>query len=380
MKLRKRSWTNADGSRGVSWFVDWTERGERKRHRFDGIVSKKHADLAFSEFRLRHERGKLAIPTEPGITIEECLDGYYAGKEANSVKRHASTLKSRVEELKRYFGKDRTILSITESAVNEFKNAQRLKEIAPPTLNKKIGLLKAAIDKSVRDGLIATSPIQHVENVSDPRPEAWRFLHEEEIEQLLSVLRDGAEVEVKPKNRKAYKTSLKPIRGLYALAVTLLNTGARLGEALALRWSDIDLKAGTICLVTTKGAARGKKAKPRFITINSALRELLEAMPKEGEKVFRVGVNVERKFCRAVALAKIGHCRIHDLRHTFASHLAMRGVALNTIREMLGHSTMTMTLRYAHLLPKVTAEAVETLNFGASGKVAKIVPIAEAAG
>jgi len=76
-----------------------------------------------------------------------------------------------------------------------------------------------------------------------------------------------------------------------------------------------------------------------------------------------------------VELACINQCRIHDLRHTFASHLAINGTPLNTIRELLGHSTMAMTLRYAHLSPEATAGAVQSLNFGSKERVAKVVSI-----
>lgn len=91
-----------------------------------------------------------------------------------------------------------------------------------------------------------------------------------------------------------------------------------------------------------------------------ALREMLEGFAQKSGKVFTISRNnIRRKFERACELAEIGHCRIHDLRHTFASHLVMAGTPLNTVRELLGHTSMTMTLKYSHLAPEATAKAKE---------------------
>ncbi len=67
-------------------------------------------------------------------------------------------------------------------------------------------------------------------------------------------------------------------------------------------------------------------------------------------------------FSRAVKLAGIPHVRFHDLRHTFASHLVMRGVDLRTVQELLGHKDLRMTIKYAHLAPDHMRKAVEVLD------------------
>jgi len=77
--------------------------------------------------------------------------------------------------------------------------------------------------------------------------------------------------------------------------------------------------------------------------MNRALCGMLEGMEKTTGPIFHYPNNLLRDFNRICELAGIGQTRIHDLRHTFASNLAIRGAALNTIRELLGHSTMAMT-------------------------------------
>ena len=112
--------------------------------------------------------------------------------------------------------------------------------------------------------------------------------------------------------------------------------------------------------------------------MNEAVQELLSGLERRGEFVLRRDGNLKRKFRRACELAGIeGHVRPHDLRHTFASHLAIGGTPLPAIMELLGHSKMEMTLRYAHLCSSVKTEAVGQLNFGAVGKRAKVVPVGE---
>jgi site-specific recombinase XerD len=72
--------------------------------------------------------------------------------------------------------------------------------------------------------------------------------------------------------------------------------------------------------------------------------------------------DVKRSFKTALRKAKISDFRFHDLRHCFASHLVMAGIDITTVRELLGHKTLTMTLRYAHLAPSHKVNAVNVLD------------------
>ncbi len=107
------------------------------------------------------------------------------------------------------------------------------------------------------------------------------------------------------------------------------------------------------------------------------LRELESERTRD--LIFSYPNNLGRDFQRACDLAYIGHCRIHDLCHTSASGLVRHGIPLNTMRELLGHATMTMTLRYAHLAPDSTQAAVAVLYFGPAVE-AEVVDIAEDVG
>ncbi len=162
-------------------------------------------------------------------------------------------------------------------------------------------------------------------------------------------------------NGLTYTDYLKP------LILAVLYSGMRRGEAFSLLWSDINWEQNTI----TIRAESAKSEKMRHIPMCAALRQVLEQWqaqgmgqglvfpsPKTGGRLD----NIQTSWERLIKDAKIEGFRFHDLRHSFASRLAMAGVDLNTIRELLGHSDLKMTLRYAHLSPARTQAAVNVLD------------------
>ena len=137
----------------------------------------------------------------------------------------------------------------------------------------------------------------------------------------------------------------------------------RKGEILRLRWVEVDLKHGFILLDKTKNNER------REIPFNDTLRATLEDLPHSIESVYvfvdRKGnpfKDVKRSFDTARKKAGIQDFRFHDLRHCFASHLVMAGVSLLVIKELLGHKTLAMTLRYTHLAPAHKVNALRVLE------------------
>lgn len=158
---------------------------------------------------------------------------------------------------------------------------------------------------------------------------------------------------------------------LQPIVTMALNTGCRKSEILNLRWDQVDLKHGFILLDRTKNGER------REIPINQTLKGTLENLFQGTKKrprrldipwVFyetKTGKNyqdVKRSFKTACQKAEIKDFTFHDLRHCFASHLVMGGVDITTIKELLGHKTLTMTLRYAHLAPSHKVNAVNILD------------------
>jgi integrase len=165
--------------------------------------------------------------------------------------------------------------------------------------------------------------------------------------------------------RRARKRELLPTRKRFADHLTpavLLSmiTGLRRGELLGLLWSDIDLLEK---MLTVRGAS-AKSGNTRYVPLNddavSVLKDWREDSVKT-DRVFHVATSFKTAWAALLADAKITRFRWHDLRHHFASRLVQAGVPLNTVRELLGHGSFAMTLRYAHLAPNQTRDAVARL-------------------
>ena len=159
----------------------------------------------------------------------------------------------------------------------------------------------------------------------------------------------------------------------YVMILTGLRAGLPQGELIGLRWEDVDLVARR--LVVRQAIVRGmvgtpKSGKKREVPLSPELRDALKShRHRRGAYVF---CSVDGspftkgatkwplwRSCRRAGIRRIGwHC----LRHSFASHLVMRGVPLKAVQELMGHATIDMTMRYAHLSPDVKRDAVGVLD------------------
>jgi len=216
----------------------------------------------------------------------------------------------------------------------------------PATINRLLATLKHMFTKAVDWYMVEEETLKRVRKVKLFRENnrRLRYLSKEECQNLTN----------------ACDTHLKPI------VITALNTGMRKGEILNLQWSNVDLKHGFILLDNSKNGDR------RELPINKTL----EATFLDRNLIRRIDVpyvfydtstgkpykDIKRSFKTACRRSGIQDFHFHDLRHTFASHLVMSGVDLTTVKELLGHRTLTMTLRYAHLAPAHKVKAVQILD------------------
>lgn len=156
------------------------------------------------------------------------------------------------------------------------------------------------------------------------------------------------------------------------MIILSLNTGMRQGEIFSLRWENINFEHA---MLTIEGAY-AKSGRTRHIPLNTEALQVLKSWREQSENPELVFVNkdgqrfdnVNKAWRGILNAANITNFRWHDMRHHFASRLVMVSVDLNTVRELLGHSDMSMTLRYAHLAPEHKASAVEKLVMHRDGQ------------
>lgn len=310
-------------------------------------------------------------------TLEAFLDGDYKDWASVHLKTGlamVARIKSRFPSLLR-----KPMGSITGLEIERWRIARRNDGITNSTINRDIAALRAALAKAVEWKLIERNSVGGIKPARlDPSPKV-RYLSQDEIAHLLQALagrderlraeRDSAndwrrerQLELLPDLRRvAYPDHLTPM-------VTLsMHTGLRQGELFSLTAADVDLERA---MLTVHGS-NAKSGRTRHVPLNAeaarVLRDWLASNPrKPTELIFpgRTGGvfnNVKRSWTAVLAAAQIDKFRWHDLRHHFASRLVMAGVDLNTVRELLGHSDIKMTLRYAHLAPEHKAAAVAKL-------------------
>jgi integrase len=265
---------------------------------------------------------------------------------------------------------------------------QKTREISRSTINRDVSALRAALARGVEWGVLSAMPLRKVRRSAEDENAIVRYLLEDEESRLRAALlaRDEARRTAREsanKWRRARGYEAWPAYGTYTDHVTPLvllsvNTGLRRGELLQLSWGDVNLPR-RILTVRGDGAKTGQT---RHVPLNSEAHKLLNAWrpanvePQwcvfEGADSSTPLVAIKKAWAGVLKAAKITRFRFHDLRHTFASKLVMAGVDLNTVRELLGHKSIAMTLRYAHLAPEHKAAAVETLvvSKGGTGKAA----------
>jgi len=233
----------------------------------------------------------------------------------------------------------RTLRSIQPADIEAYVT-ERAKKVAPATVNRELAFLKTVYSDAVSNGKAETNPVKRVKLFKENNARV-RWLTEKEEKQLFEQL-----------------------PGRYDLLVRFaFNTGLRQSEQFGLLWENVDFDNGVVTIT------QSKHGEARKVLLNKEARKVLELLravcPTPGKaRVFPINAHnfYNRIFKPALAEAKIENFVWHDLRHTFGSRLAMEAVPILTIKELMGHKTLLMTLRYAHLAPSHLRDAVEKLT------------------
>jgi integrase len=285
-------------------------------------------------------------------TVADFIDRYLREIEKKNPKRFVDVRKLLNwwrGELGPYLLSDLTRALIIEQRDKLLSSrAKNAGQRSPATVNRYMLALGHALTIAGNEWeWIEENPMRKISNLPEPRGRV-RFLDDEERERLL----------------EACKASANPY--LHTLVVLALSTGARYGELIKLRWDDIDWSRKVITLHDTKNKER------RLLPLMHYALELMEAHNKArniaSELVFPSPSNPMRpwnsrtSWVSVLKKANIQDFRFHDLRHSCASYLAMNGASLAEIAEVLGHKTLQMVKRYAHLSEAHTAKVVQRMN------------------
>ncbi|HEY0875209.1 MAG TPA: site-specific integrase [Vicinamibacterales bacterium] len=278
---------------------------------------------------------------------------------------------------------DKPLARLSAFDIERWRSARLKAGKSAETVNRDLntlrGALSRALDWSADLGLgLTVHPLAKVKAVKTDTRAQVRYLSTAEESRLLKALtaRDEArraERERANRWRTERKYAAWPVYGTYTdhltpMVTLALHTGMRRGELFALTWADVN---PTKAVVTVRGET-AKSDQTRHIPLNVTAATVLATWREitKPEKVTDLvfpgadGARLEdikTAWGALLKAAKIEAFRFHDCRHHFASKLVMAGVDLNTVRELLGHSDLKMTLRYAHLAPEHRAAAVAKL-------------------
>lgn len=266
---------------------------------------------------------------------------------------------------------EKKLVDIDVRLIERWSSRQRIDGKKDSTIKRYLNSLHAVLSKAVEWGVIDAHPLLGMKRIKTDDIGRVRFLSADENKRLLSAIDDREEKRRQARDsgnkwrkerglalyqdlrEQAFTDYLKPI------VLLAMNTGMRMGEIVGLLWSDVDLDNR---ILTVRGEI-SKSSKTRHIPLNSIVSDMLNEWRKQSshDYVFNIG-SFQKSWRSLVKSAQIDDFRFHDLRHDFASRLAMSGVDLRTIQELLGHANLNMTLRYAYLAPSHKASAVEKLS------------------
>ena len=367
-KIRK---TKGIYRRGRIYWITYMGLDGKQKYESTGSDLKADAELLLAQRRLDVDQGKEPVTRrrDRNFTFSQLAEKY---RPFIANQKGAKTKAVFIRQLENEFGAVK-LSNMALSAVESWQS-RRLSEERPPvkeggnkrppvkpaSVNRALACLKHMFTKALDWEMISEDVFKRIKKTR-MMPENNRRLRYLSVEESTALL-------------KACDKHLHPV------VAFALNTGCRRGEILGLTWDRVDLKHGFILLDDTKSGKR------REIPINATVRDTLKGITRRLDSPF-VFVNpdtikerppvkeggkkrpasgryhdLKKSFASACRRAGIRDFHFHDLRHTFASQLVMNGVDITTVSKLLGHATLTMTLRYAHLAPDHLKSAVDVLS------------------
>jgi integrase len=349
-KIIRREWTSK-GSLGkrvrhVAFGYTLVINGQRERKFSSDWTSEEDALKALSERQQQIRGGQMDRPAD--VTFGHVVERYLKFKRDHGKRSVHQDQWILEKQLLPVFGDGLPIRQLSAEKIAAYEE-RRITKVSAWTVRNDLTVLRHLLRLAQRKW----NYLDRVPEIELPKapPGRTRYLTEGEIKKLLTACAES---------RNPHLT---------AIVTLALNTGMRKNEILDLTWErvELDKDLGFNARITLYETKNGE---PRGVPLNTAAGAALSELEPDPAK--REGRVFKRKdgsdwgqirtgFEKAVVRAGLSDFRFHDLRHTAASHLAMRGRPLKEIQEILGHKSFSMTLRYAHLSPRHLRTAVESL-------------------
>lgn len=334
--------------RGKSYYYDFVHKGQRYAGCF-GAVSRTVAKEEEARKRAAIAEGRLnPAKVQKSPTFDAFMAEYVDWLRTNRKPQSVTRAESAAKHLLAFF-RLKKLSDLTAWQMEQYKKARKEDGAAPATVNIELTFLKAMLRKAHAWGNLTVPPV--VKLLKQP-PGKTRVLSDEEEARLLAS--------ASPSLRRLIQAGLL--------------TGFRRQELIMLRPEDVDLERGLI----TVAACYAKSGESRTLPIGAQLKAVLQdALNERGASptVFVSGlgkpwhpVGCTQVFKYTCKRAGIEILSPHVMRHTFASRLVMAGVDLRTVQELLGHKSIAMTIRYAHLSPDHKRAAIAALETRLSEK------------
>lgn len=351
-------------------------RGRRTRLGDAEVLTLERAEyLARKVLNEAHEHGDALRPDAHTARLGQYIEQEHAKWLRANQRRAEKTLL----DLKRCFGHlyNKRLIDISRGDFDRYVSERMEEGVDAATVVRDLNALRKVVRRAQEGRYIRMNPFT---GWKAPKPEdngVTRYLDADEENALRKALKERDD---KMRRERESANQWRAERGyellpaipedqypdhLTPMVLVSLNTGLRYGELTALDWSAVNFRARV--LTVTGRTAKG--AKTRHIPLNDEARDVLARWKRQGDGRGLVFSNadgeriasVKTSWAYVLGAAGIEDFRWHDLRHTFASKLVQRGVALPVVRELLGHGDFNLTLRYAHLAAKQKAEAVAVL-------------------
>lgn len=327
------------------WWIRYVDQ-DGKLHR-EKVGPKPLAIALYQKRKTEIREGKF-FPNRIGrqrvVIFDELVEDFLVHSRVNKRSHAHDTVLAR--RLLKVFGGCHA-RAITPLEIEQFKMAlfnttyakgTTTRQLAPATVKHHIDLLRTIFNVAIKNGKVADNPVRHVAKIP-LNNERVRYFVEDEQNRMFAAL---------------------PAKYHDAIKLDLL-TGLRASNLRDLEWAHVDLNVGVYTIPHTKN---GKALR---LPLHADAKKLLASLPRNGNRYVFQGRNghpmrsIRKAFVKAIRKAGIDNFRLHDLRHTFASRLAMQGVDLLTIKKLGGWKTLSMVERYAHLSPSHLQDALNRL-------------------